>query len=91
MFITSLPSASIIVDDGKGGTITFKNSGTTSRTLTLEHAKITYTIENGNVRVKIVCDEGYSFTGWKNGSASYNPGANVTMSGNITLVATCSK
>lgn len=93
-FITSLPSASIIVDDGKGGTIIFKNGGTTARTLTLEqveHAKITYTIENGNVRVKIVCDEGYSFTGWRNGSASYNPGATVTMSSNITLIATCSK
>ncbi len=93
-FITSLPSASIMVSNGKGGYIVFKADSTTARTLKLqqtEHCKIEYKIENGNVRVNVVCDEGYTFSGWKNGSANYNPSSTVTMSGNITLVAVCTQ
>ncbi|MBO5415956.1 MAG: InlB B-repeat-containing protein [Clostridia bacterium] len=92
-FISSLPNKSVIIDNGKGGTITLK-SDSSSRKLILqqtEHCKITYTVQNGNVIVKVVCDEGYTFSGWTKSGTAYNPSSSVTMTGNITLVATCTK
>lgn len=52
--------------------------------------EITSTTE-GNIIVKVIANDGYNFTGWKNGDAAFNQSGKYTISSSLTLKAQFAK
>ena len=92
-FKSALQNRAVVLSDGAGGTIRVAADGT-SRVLKLlrdsEHIRLDYSINaSGDAVVTVNCEEGYAFAGWTLNGAAYRPGANVTLTADLTLKATC--
>ncbi|MBQ7384051.1 MAG: hypothetical protein IJV72_04595 [Clostridia bacterium] len=86
---SALAGCQIIIPNGRGGQITYTTSASSVLTLKpAEHMRFEFEITSAKVlRITVVCDDGYAFDGWMQGSANYNPGSSVTLNGTLTLTA----
>lgn len=94
LFSTKRTGSDIILKAADGSEIRFRSSADgTLRNLTLKAtegiAELKYEVDtDGNVRITVVCEGGYRFTGWQ-GPAGVSLTGTIAMGADMTLTALC--